>query len=208
MEIKSLDLDRVLASEFRQRRFGGRRTSLGYVDWANRLNLFPKKHHIRRRIDSKLSRCYLLRQVTTGRLRTFPYLGGDFTRRCTIGFSTIGPTVTRVRKICHRANERCKRVDAAVYQWKICRMYRGEYMHWQVVYPVWALVCRRCASVAYTCPFVAEGEGAASDSDLLESTASDILSDSFTYRRQCWKTQQTSAPRSRGGSTETAELGS
>jgi len=38
----------------------------------------------------------------------------------------------------------------------MCRMYRDEYMHWQVVYPVWALVCRRCASVAYRCLSVVE----------------------------------------------------
>ena len=55
-------------------------------------------------------------------------------------------------------------------------------MHWRVVYPVGALVCRQSAGVLYRC-LILGGEGAASDSDLLESSASDILSDSFTYRR-------------------------
>lgn len=55
-------------------------------------------------------------------------------------------------------------------------------MHWRVVYPVSALVCRQSAGVLYRC-LILGGEGAASDSDLLESSASDILSDSFTYRR-------------------------
>lgn len=35
-------------------------------------------------------------------------------------------------------------------------MYRDKYIHWQVVYPVWALVCRRCASMAYRYPFTME----------------------------------------------------
>lgn len=87
----------------------------------------------------------------------------------------------------------------------VCRMYRGEYMHCgQVVYPVWALVCRRRARV-WRIGAHARWAGAASDSDLLESSASDILSDSFTYaparpvharrRRRCRRVRDESASR-------------
>lgn len=61
-----------------------------------------------------------------------------------------------IRKICH-----CKettQVNIEIQQYTMigdmCRIYRGKYM--QVVYPVWTLVCRQRASVAYRCPYAVE----------------------------------------------------
>lgn len=61
-------------------------------------------------------------------------------------------TVTWVWKICYCSKQRQTSRDrnAVIYHGRRNVSYRDEYMHWQVVYPVWVLVCRRCADVA--CP--------------------------------------------------------